>query len=767
MSARELDNNLLSRVDPYVPEFMQRTQAEALELNLAVTRRGFMKLAGFAGGGLVLGVTLTRPRDAAAQDGATTRFEPNPYVQIRPDGTIVLFSKNPDVGQGVKTAMPMIVAEELDADWADVTVEQAVIDQELYGPQFAGGSTSIPMNWMSLRQAGATARAMLVTAAAEALDVPESELTTRASRVVHEASGRSMGYGELAERAADVPVPGSDSLELKPRSEWTLLGRRITGVDNEEIVTGKPLYGIDQRLPDMLYATYVKGPAIGARAESANLEHVRSLKGVHDAFILEHEGDPIGFNPAAPAKLSGVAIVANSTWAAFKARDELEVTWDESEASNDSWSEAVSRAQELAGRGEGETTLSDSGDVDGAFAQAATTVDGFYTYQYASHADLEPQNCTAWFKGDSIEVWAPTQTPQSAKQAVAAYLGLSQDKVTLHQLRGGGGFGRRLANDSVIEVAAISRRTGRPIKAQWKREDDMTFDYYRPGGFHSFRGAVDADGRLSGWQDHFITFTRNGEMPASSANLSPQEFPANVLENSRLTQSMIMSQIPTGPWRAPGSNAIAFAVQSFLHECAVAANRDHVEFLLEVMGEPRWLDPGNTQALNTERAANVIRLAAEQAGWGRSLSDGRGLGLAFHFSHAGHFAEVADVSVDSDRRLTVHNVTIAADIGPIVNMSGAENQCEGSVIDALSTLMGLEITFENGRVQQQNFDGYPILRMTNAPTVDVHFVDSDFDPTGAGEPALPPAAPAICNAIYAASGHRVRTMPLTKEGFSI
>ncbi len=767
MSAREPDNSLISRVDPYVPEFMQQAQAAALDARLKLSRRGFIKLTGLAGGGLVLGLSATvTPREAAAQDGAASEFAPNPYIQIRPDGTIVLFSKNPDVGQGVKTSMPMIVAEELDADWADVTVEQAVIDEELYGPQFAGGSTAIPMNWMPLRQAGATARAMLVSAAAAELGVPESELTTESSHVVHAASDRRLGYAELVERAAELPVPGPDSIELKPRSEWTLLGKRVTGVDNRKIVTGEPLYGIDQRLPDMRYATYVKAPAIGARAASANLDHVRSLKGVQDAFILEHEGDPIGFDPAAPAKLSGVAIVASSTWAAFRARRELEVTWDESQASSDSWSEAVAEAGRL-GQGDGETTLSDKGDVDGAFAEAATTIDGFYTYQYASHADLEPQNCTAWFKGDEIEIWAPTQTPQAAKQAVAAYLGLEQDKVTLHQLRGGGGFGRRLANDSVVEVAAISRRIGAPVKAQWSREDDMAFDYYRPGGFHSFRGAIDGQGRLSAWQDHFITFTRDGEMPASGASLSPQEFPANVLGNARLTQSMITSQIPTGPWRAPGSNAIAFAVQSFLHECAVAANRDHLEFLLEVMGEPRWLDPDNTQALNTERAANVIRLAAEQAGWGRTMPEGRGLGLAFHFSHAGHFAEVADVSVDENRRLTVHNVTVAADIGPIVNRSGAENQCEGSVIDALSTMMGLEITFENGRVEQGNFDRYPILRMTSAPAVNVHFIESDFDPTGAGEPAFPPAAPAICNAIYAASGHRVRTMPLTKEGFSI
>jgi isoquinoline 1-oxidoreductase beta subunit len=747
---------------------MQDIQAEVAKQAGSVSRRAFIKLTGVAGGGLVLAFSLgPGARRAMAQSGnAAERFAPNAYVQILPDGEVVLFSKNPEVGQGVKTAMPMVIAEELDADWNRVRVEQSVISQELYGPQFAGGSTSIPMNWDSLRQAGAAARAMLVAAAAQVWGVAESSLRTDAGYVVHAASNRRLGYGELVERAAELPVPDVASLQLKDRKDYKLLGKRITGVDNVKIVTGQALFGIDQTVPGMVYATYAKAPSIGAKAMSANLEHIKSLPGVRDAFIMDGSGDPIEFGPGSPAMLSGVAIVANTTWAAMQAKRQLKVEWDERDASSDSWSQAVAQATEL-GRGSGATSLTDTGDVDAAFAAADNSVEGFYTYQYVSHADLEPQNCTAWFKGDEIEIWAPTQTPQAAVDAVAALLDLPKEKVTLHQLRGGGGFGRRLANDSVVEVAAISKRIDAPVKAQWSREDDMAFDYYRPGGFHSFKGAV-KDGKLSAWQDHFITFARQGAQdPVSSGNLSPNEFPANVLSNARITQSMMLSKIPTGPWRAPGSNAIAFAVQSFMHECAVAANRDHLDFLLDVMGEPRWLTPGNSRALNTERAAAVIKLAAEKAGWGRSMPQGRALGLAFHFSHAGHFAEVADVSVDGNRKLTVHKVTVAGDIGPIVNLSGAENQVQGSVVDGFSTMMGLQITFENGRVEQQNFDRYPLLRMANAPEVEVHFIQSNYSPTGVGEPAFPPAAPAICNAIYAASGHRVRTIPLTKEGFSI
>jgi isoquinoline 1-oxidoreductase beta subunit len=412
--------------------------------------------------------------------------------------------------------------------------------------------------------------------------------------------------------------------------------------------------------------------------------------------------------------------------------------------------------------------LGEAGNVEAAFT-AGKTVEAFYTYHYVSHADLEPQNCTAWFKGDSIEIWAPTQTPQNAVDAVAALLGLPKDKVTLHQLRGGGGFGRRLANDSVCEAAIVSKQAGGiPVKVQWSREDDMAFDYYRPGGFHAMKAAVDGAGKLAAWQNHFITFSMDGKAPVSAATIDKTEFPANVLANQRMVQSMISSKIPTGPWRAPGSNVIAFCVQSFLHECAVAANRDYAQFLVELMGEPR-ATPGGPfgGGLHTGRAANVIKAVAERSGWGKPMPAGRALGLAFHFSHQGHFAEVADVSVDASKKVTVHKVWVVADIGPIVNLSTAENQCQGSVIDALSTAMGLKITFEGGRVEQTNFHQYPIVRMDKAPEIDVHFLDTDYPPTGCGEPAFPPAAPAIANAIFAATRQRIRTLPFSVEGYSV
>jgi isoquinoline 1-oxidoreductase beta subunit len=451
----------------------------------------------------------------------------------------------------------------------------------------------------------------------------------------------------------------------------------------------------------------------------------------------------------------------------MQAKKQLKVTWDETDASSDSWTDFRAQAKALAAKPAAAQVLGQAGDVDGAFA-AGKALEAMYTYHYVSHADLEPQNTTAWFKGDSIEIWTPSQTPQAAVDAVAALLGLPKDKVTLHQLRGGGGFGRRLANDAVCEAAAISKQAGGiPVKVQWMREDDMTFDYYRPGGFHSFKASVDKAGKLSAWQGHFITVSRDGKAPMTAANLAPTEFPANVLGNQRMLQSLISSRIPTGPWRAPGSNAIAFAVQSFLHECAVAAKRDHLEFLLDVMGEPRFTVADSLRALHTGRAANVIKTVAERSGWGREMPTGSALGLAFHFSHAGHFAEVAEVSVDANKKVRVHKVWVVADIGPIVNLSGAENQCQGSVVDAVSTAMGLKITFEKGRVEQTNFDKYPLVRIDKAPDVDVHFVESSYPPTGCGEPAFPPAAPAIANAIFTVTGQRIRTLPFSAEGYTL
>lgn len=728
------------------------------DIDTTISRRNLFKVAGLVGGGLVLAFYLGGRNSAHAESLVPPEFSPNAFLRISANGSIVIYSKGPEIGQGIKTAFPLIIAEELDADWKQVQVEQAPINPEVYGRQSAGGSRSIPASWDQLRLAGATARAMLVAAAAKAWQVPAEQCHTENSTVVHKATGRKLSYAKLADKAAHLPVPDEKSVRLKDRKDYKLLGTRVTGVDNRAIVTGEPLFGIDQVLPDMRYAVFEKCPATGGKVKSANLDAIKKLPGVLDAFVIQGTGK---VNEVMP----GVAIIANSTWAAFSAKRALKITWDESEASQDSWSAWVAEAQKLSKK-EGTQTLLENGD----FAKASTdakVVEGFYRYPFVAHAPLEPQNCTAWYHDGIIELWAPTQTPEAGLAAVAGVLGLSQHKVKVHQVRAGGGFGRRLINDFMCEAAAIAHKVGAPVKLIWTREDDQLHDFYRVGGFHAFKGAIDNNGKLIGWTDHFITFTADGRQPTSGGDLRPDEFPAQLLPNVSLTQTMLPLKTPTGPWRAPRSCSIAFAIQSFIHECAVAAGRDHLEFLLDIFGEPRWLKEGDPYALNTARAAAVIKLAAKEAGWGKSLPKGRGLGLAFHFSHAGHFAQVAEVSVDANKKLRVHKVTVAGDIGPIINLSGAENQVEGCVIDGFSTALGLELDIEHGRIQQTNFDQYPLLRIAHAPEVSVHFIQSDYPPTGVGEPAFPPVAPAICNAIYNATGHRVRSLPLTREGFRV
>jgi len=720
-----------------------------------IGRRGFLKMAG--AGGLALAFYLRPGSAVAAAPGAGSPL--NAYVVVAPDESVTIFATNPEIGQGIKTAFAMIIAEELDADWSRVKVETASVDQKRYGNQSSGGSMSIPRNWDTLRRAGATARAMLVAAAADEWKVPAAECSTEKSTVIHAASGRKLSYGALAIKASQQVMPDASGVPLKERKNYKLLGSRVTGVDNLQVVTGKPLFGIDVRLPGMLYANYTKCPAVGGKVSSANLDEVKALPGVKDAFVLEGNGRQEEVMP-------GVAVIATSTWRAFTAKKALKVNWDQSQASKDNSTQAAARALDLS-KGPGDHVIANVGDVDAAFEKAAKTVEAFYEYPFLCHATLEPMNTTAWFHDGTMEIWSPTQAPSRGLNQVAALLNLPEDKVIVHQTRVGGGFGRRGTNDFICEAASIAMKVNAPVKLTWMREDDMAHDFHRVAGFHAFKGALDAKGKLTGWQDHFITFTPDGKTPVRGGDLSASEFPTNVLANARITRSMMPLMIPCGSWRAPGSNGFAYAIEGFIHELAVAAGRDHLEFRLEMLGDPRWLKPGDPASLNTGRAAGVIKLAAEKAGWGKTLPKGRGMGLAFHFCHLGHVAEVAEVSVDDKKKLTVHRITVAADIGPVVNLSGAEAQCQGAALDGLSTMFGHQIDIENGRIKQSNYADYPLLRMRSAPPVDVHFIQSDYSPTGMGEPALPPVAAAVCNAIFAATGERVRRLPLSKLGYTI
>lgn len=747
--------------------FTRKSQAKDATQSVQIfkiDRRQFLKLTGMVGGGLMLGFAL--PRARAHTDHVD--FKPNGYIKIDSEG-ITLYAPNPEIGQGVKTSLPMIVAEELDADWTEISVVQSEINSAVYGQQFAGGSTAIPTNYAKLRQAGATARAMLVQAAAEQWSVSPSTLSTELSQVLHAGTGQKITYQELANVAATLPLPTPESVSLKDPKQFRLLGTRITGVDNEALVRGEPLFGIDVSLPGMKYAIYQKCPAIGGTVQSANIEEIKKMPGVVDAFSLEGNGN-VG------ELLPGVAIIANSTWEALQAKQALNVEWDETQAAKDSWSAAAKEAARLAQQPMSQ--VANTGDFDAAMTASTATASGFYQYHFVTHAPLEPQNCTAHYQGDSLELWAPTQTPSWAIPTAARLTGLEASQVTLHQMRCGGGFGRRLYNDFLFEAAAIARRSKTPVKLQWTREDDVRYDLFRAGGFHQMDGCVDEKGKVTGWRNRFITFAPGGR-PASS--VSGGVFPGGMVDNLRVEQTAIDWAHRCAAWRAPGSNVFAFVVQCFLDELAHTAQRDSLEVLLEVLGEPRSIGGGRRgQGMHTARAASVVKLAAEKAGWGKELPKNSGKGVAFYYSHAGHVAIVAEVSVGGEedtvknrsgenvkrRKLTVHRVDVAADVGPIINLSGAENQVEGSVIDALSTMMDLSITFENGRAEQTNFDKYRLMRASTSPAVVAHFIDTgEYPPTGLGEPVFPPLAPAVGNAIFAACGHRVRTLPISEEGF--
>lgn len=753
---------------------------------VALDRRAFLRLGASAGGGLLLTIGVADPAHARRRGAAAADppFVANAFISLATDGALTIAVGRQEMGQGIRSGLPRIVAAELDADWSRVHLAQADLDPT-YGDQYSGGSNSTQHDFDRLRKAGAAARWLLLQAAAAQWRVPADALRTSAGRVTH-ADGRHAAYGELAAGARrlveEQPALLAKAAQAPLRDVGTLplLGTRMQQLDVPDIVSGRIRFGLDARLPGLRFAAVVRSPTIGARVRTVDRATALTSPGVSAVVVIDADALPaLGENSPKPP--NGVAVVADSTWTALQARDGLRVEWTPGPGARESTTALAVQARQLAQAPPHRVKRSD-GDVDGALRAAAHTLDVVYEQPLVAHAQMEPVSCTAWCRSDRCELWAPTQDPAAARAAAAAVTGLPPEAIAVHPLRMGGGFGRRYYHDMVVEAVLVSRAIAAPVQVVWTREDDMRHGFYRPGALHRLRGGIDARGRVTAWEVHLVNASRGEflqwtlppgvtEFPAG-ADLGRYDLPAGLVPNLRMQASKISTPIPRGQWRAIEEATNVFATQCFLDELAHLAGRDPLDVQLEVLGVPRALpyDDDPKYTWDTGRLARVLRVAAERAGWGTPLPMGRGRGLACSYANEAYAAMVAEVAMDGTR-LRILRYVCAVDCGLVVNPAGVEAQVVGSVMFGLSAVLHQEITVEQGAVVQGSFDDFPLLRIDEAPAVEVHLVgaggtfgEASGPPLGAGEMAVPPVAPALANAIFAASGRRLRRLPLRHDG---
>ena len=726
------------------------------KLTARINRRDFVVRGTAAGAGLIFGFRLSGSLLAAQEnEHAAKKRAPNPfdaYIHIHPDGRISLIVAKSEMGQGIRTGLAMILAEEAEVDLNSVSVEQAETRPDIYPHMGTGGSGSTMENFMPLRRAGATVRELMITTAATKWNVPRKQCEAHKGKVFHEKSDRHASYGELVEAARKLPLPDQEKVELKDEKDFELIGHATPRVDVPAKVNGSAKFGIDVRVPDMLFAMIARCPTFGGKPAHFDAAKAKSTPGVRDVFEVPALGS--GMFTA-----GGIVVVADSTWAAMKGKDALQITWDHGTAVSES-TETLHEALRTAAHKPGKRTRNE-GDVDAALSNGAKKIEAVYELPFLAHATMEPMNITVYARGNDAEVWAPTQSPDWVQGTVAQVLGLKPDKVIVHTTLMGGGFGRRYMADFPAEAAQIAKVVGKPVQLLWSREDDMTHDFYRPMACHRMQGAV-KDGHPTAWF-HTLTSTSiqgfwDPKAPPEEQEIGGAQQMPYAIPNVRLEFNPVASAVPRAWWRSVENSFNGFAVESFIDELAAAAGADPVEFRRKLLVKPANWKPKNEDDVDPARLRGVLDLAAKKSGWGKPLDKGRGRGIAAFCSFGSYFAEVAEVTVNGSD-FKIDRIVAAVDCGQIVNPESVRSQTEGAIIYGLSAALKNEITIKNGAVEQTNFDSYDPLRLTEAPPIEVYLTHSEEDPGGMGEPALPPIAPAVANAIYAASGKRLRKLP--------
>lgn len=738
-------------------------------------RRSFIKASALAGGGMMLSfswLASCKPGSREIMEMPKEWFELNGFLKIGENGMVSIMSPNPEIGQNVKTSMPMIVAEELDADWKKVLVEQAPLNTAIFTRQLAGGSQSIRQGWTGLRMAGATARHMLKEAAAQAWQVPVSEITTAAGVLYHKSSGKSAGYGELASAAAKLPVP--KEVELKAAKDFTIIGTSKKNVDGLKIVTGQPLYGLDYKRAGMLTAMIIHPPAFGMKLKSLDDSVARSMPGIKDVFNIKTFTDDYAMNWSdTDAFKELVVVVGNSTWEVMNAKKALMPVWEPFEPYVESVAQFTPGTKidrkvpsGLENSGDHTSKMADmaaknakvmrkDGNPEGAFKKAAKIIERHYTAPFLAHNCMEPMNFFANVTEDMAELVGPIQTPEFMEKSIAARLGLPLEKIDIQMTRMGGGFGRRLYGHFMVEAALISQKMKTPVKLVYTREDDMTFGTYRPAYHATYRAALDKDNNLIAFH------VRAGGIPESP--LFANRFPAGAIDNYLAEEWAIDSNISVGAFRAPRSNFIAGAEQAFLDEVAEAMGKDPFDLRLELLKKAQENPVGKDNDYEANRYAGVLELVREKSGWGKAETNGKHRGVSAYFCHNTYVAQVLDLKMENGKPV-VEKVHSAVDCGIVVNPDAAINLVQGGVVDGIGHAMYSGLTFKDGAPEQTNYDTYRLIRHSEAPkSVDVYFVENGIDPTGLGEPPYPPIVGALANALYKATGTRFYRQPFISE----